>query len=303
MSRLFLVLTLTIAFASLSGPATGKEISSAEVYAEAVRIEKEMELLKTYLHVSETKPVASVNAMLLPRHVWQKCYLIQLKINVFRRQHGFPVLSTQAMEPVRDLEPLMNYEQTQRLLTEIGLLKVRLDISDQVPPQQVVPGMTPMDVFNKLNFISMQWDVINRSEIIPSDVYTEVKRVDDDVDAILNHLKIQDTAYPPAKVADALSADVLASAFAVMTEVQRLQQMAGQPRIDFDVFRKKEDALPSDVLNMVSMVLAELQTLKAHLGLVHVLTPAAEKQVEKSKTNVNQFLGYVANKLRLIRSL
>ena len=300
---LFFVLALTIAVASLPDPAIGKEITPAEVYAETVRIEKEMDLLRAYLKVSEIKPVTPVNAALLPRHVWQQCYLIQLKINVFRRQHGFPVLSAQALEPVSALEPLMNYEQTQRLLTEIGLLKMRLGISDQIPSQEVIPGKTPMDVFNKLHFISMQWDVINHSEVSPSDVYAEVRRVDDDVNAILDHLHIQDTAYPLAKMADAQSADVLSSAFAVMTEVQRLQQLAGLTRTDFDVFRNKEGASPSDVLNMVSMVLAELQTLKAHLGLVYVLTPAAEKQVEKTKTNVNQLLGYVANKLRLVRSL
>ncbi|MBF0459913.1 MAG: hypothetical protein HQL87_00805 [Magnetococcales bacterium] len=302
MNRLWCVLALAILVATLSVPATGKEITPAEVYAQAVRIEKEMDLLKAYRKVSEIRPVAEVHATLLPRHVWQECYLIQLKINIFRRQNNFPVLSAQTREPVRDLEPLMNYEQTQRLLTEIGLLKLRLGISDQIPPQEVVPGKTPMDVFNKLHFISRQWDVINHSEVSPSDVYAEVLRVDEDVNALLVHLGIQDTAYPPAKVADVPSAEVLTSAFAVLTEVQRLQQMAGQPQVDFAAFHIQEETSTTDVLDLVSMIQAELQTLKAYLGLLHVLTPVAERQGEKTKANVNQFLGYVANKLRLIRS-
>ncbi len=278
-------------------------ITPSAVFAEALRIEKEVELIKEHLELTEIKPATEVYANLLPRHTWQQSYLIQLKINLFRRQRGFPILAANNLEPVLNVEPAMVYEQILRLQTEIHLLKRRFGINKTVPAQEMVPGKKPIDVFNKLNYISMQWDIINRSEISPANVYAEVKRVNEDVDGILHYLGRQDTAFPPPKKPDAKPEDSLATAYELLQEVQRLQQLAGLERVDLQVFSKIKKPLPSDVLNMVSMVLAELQIMKAHLGLNASLTPPAEQHVEKTPAEVNQFLGYVANKLRQIRSL
>ncbi|MCU7928878.1 MAG: transporter substrate-binding domain-containing protein [Candidatus Thiodiazotropha sp. (ex Dulcina madagascariensis)] len=290
-------------FGLVDPKAYAKEVTSSTVFAAATRIEKEVELIKGHMNLTQSKPATPVYAQLLSRHAWQKSYLIQLKINIFRRQHGFPVLAANNLEPVLQLEPTLVYEQTQRLLTEINLLKRRLGIHQVVPPQAVVPGKSPMDVFNKLNAISLQWDIINRSEISHADVYAEIKRTNEDVNSILHYLSVQDVAFPPPKKVDAKLADSMVVVFALMAEVQRLQQLAGISRVNLQVFKKTEGALPSDVLNMVSMVLAELQTLKAHLGLNSRLTPPAELHSEKTFAEVTQFMGYVANKLRLIRSL
>ncbi|MBF0444042.1 MAG: hypothetical protein HQL68_00510 [Magnetococcales bacterium] len=273
------------------------------VFAEVLRIEKEVELIKSHLGLTESKPAIQIFAALSPRHSWQKSYIIQLKINLFRRQRGFPFLAANNLEPVLKMEPEVVYEQTQRLLTEINMLKKRLGISKIVPKQEIVPGKKPIDVFNKLNFISMQWDIINRREISPANVYAEVKRVNEDVNIILNYLNVQDVAFPPPKKSDAKPADSFKSAFKLLAEIQRLQQLAGIARVDFHDFSKIKTVLPSDVLNMVSMAIAELQVLKAHLGLITRLTTPAEQHVEKTPAEVNQFLGYVANKLQLIRSL
>lgn len=287
----------------LPAVAAGQLITSSHVFAQAVRIEGEVELLKAHLGLRETKPAVAVHAPLLPRHAWQKAYLIQLKINIFRRQHGFSVEAANTLEQVRDLEPIVVHEQTQRILTQIAMLKLRLGISAEVAAPEVVPDKQPVDVFNKLHQVSLQWDVLNRGEVQPADVYGEVKRLNEDVNTILQHLRVWDVAHPPAKIPGAQSNAALEAAFEVLGEVQRLQQRAAIPRVDLGVFRKGEGVLPSDVLNMVVLVLAEVQTVKAHLGLNHDLTPVHEKHSAKTPAEVAQFLGYVANKLRLIRSL
>lgn len=296
-------LATVLLFSWRSAQATDAIVDPSVVFAEALRIEKEVDLIKSHLGLSTVKPAIQVYTQLLPRHSWQKSYLIQLKINLFRRQRGFPVLAANNLEPVLRMEPVLVYEQTQRLLTEICLLKKRLGISQVVPPQPIEEAKRPLDVFNKLNSISLQWDVINRSEISPTDVYAEVKRLNEDVDVILNYLNVQDTAFPPPKKSSARSVEMLVSSFVLLAEVQRLQQLAGIARVDFELFKNDENVLPSDVLNMVSVILAELQTLKAHLGLNNRLTPPVEQHSEKLFADVDQFLGYVASKLRLIRSL
>ncbi len=280
-----------------------EEITPSIVYREVLKIEQDVELIKKHLGLTKIKKATPVFANLLPRHSWQKVYLIQLKINLFREQRGFPTLAANNLHPVKKLPPGVVYEQTQRLLTEISLLKRRLEIKKKVRIPPLVPGKNSIDVFNKLNQISLQWDIINRSEISPSEVYAELKRVNEDINSILKFLHIQDSAFPPAKKENVIPSDSLASSFILLEEIHRLQQLAGIDRIDLSVFSNKKQVLPSDVLNMVILILAELQTIKAHLGLYHQLTPPTEKHSQKTPAEVDQFLGYLANKLRLIRSL
>ncbi len=281
----------------------GMEVTPSEVYAEAVRIEKEVNLIKDHLGITAVKTVVPTRMQFLPRHSWQIGYLILSKINFFRQQQGFPVLVPNNLNPVLELEPVVVYEQTQRILMELGLVKKRLGIGGEVPPQEVIPGKKPLDVVNKLLSISGQWDIINQGKLTPKDSYAEVKRLSDDVGIILNHLKIQDTAFPPAQKPDTKPIDSLASAYVVLTEVQRLQQQASIPRVDFEPFRKTTEIEAEDVINLVILIVAELQTIKASLGLFADLTPPARKHRDKSPGDVNQLLGYIANRLRLIHNL
>ncbi len=296
------VLTVVVLF-TCPGIGTAGGVTPAVVFAEVERIGKEVDLIKAHLGLTKTKSATTVHAPLLPRHVWQKSYEVQLKINLFRRQRGFPVIAANNLQPVLQLEPSLVYEQTQRLLTEVHLLKRRLGIDGTVPPPTVEPDKRPVDVFNKLNAISMQWDIINRQEINPADVYAEIKRVNEDVDTLLHHLRVRDNAFPPAKKVDATPSDSLATAYGLLEEVQRLQRLSGITGVDLRVFSRIDQPLPSDVLNMVSMVLAELQTVKAHLGLHNRLTPPTERHGDIQPAEVHQFLGYVTRKLRLIRSM
>jgi hypothetical protein len=280
-----------------------RTITPSEVFAETVRLEKEVTLLKTHLGLREIRPAEVTHANLQPRHSWQKMYIIHSKINLFRRQQGFPVQAVQSMQPVLSLEPLLVYEQTQRLLTEMQLLKMRLGIQGDVPPQEVIPGQQPIDVFNKLHFVSVQWDVILHAGTHLNPLYAEAKRIDADVDTLLNALQISDLAYPPAKKGAVTPDELLESSFLIMAEVQRLQQVAKLPIVDFEPFRHPAEVSGVEVWNMMGFILAELQTVKASLGLLQQLTPVAEYTEEKNPAVVLQLMGYVTHKLRLIRSL
>lgn len=292
-----------LALATAPGLAGEISISPSDVYAQARQIEKEVNLLKRHLGFSEEKPAPPVTAELKPRHVWQKSYFILAKINLFRSRNGLPVNTANSLEPVLDLDPALVYEQTQRILTEIRILKTRLGIGGRVSPLEPESGKRPIDVFNRLNYISHQWDVLNGQEIEPSYVFAEVMRIYQDVEAIMRALHLEDLSYPPAKQPEVGPADSLEAAYTMVLEMQRLQRGAGIPRTDLSVFRGESRALPSDVLNMVGMGLAELQTLKAHLDLSGELTPPAGSYRDKTPADVHQLLRWVIRKLRLIRVL
>jgi hypothetical protein len=52
---------------------------------------------------------------------------------------------------------------------------------------------------------------------------------------------------------------------------------------------------------MVTLCNAELQVIKVKLGLLHDITPAAEYHEDKTPAEVVQLLGYVTNKLHLVK--
>lgn len=279
------------------------EINPSDVYAQVVQIEKEIIMLKKHFGITQEKPAPPIIADLKPRHVWQKSYFILAKINLFRRKHHLPVLTINTLEPLLNLAPALVYEQALRILTEIQILKTRLNITQRISPMEKFSGKQPIDVFNKLNWISYQWDVLNGKNIDPSYVFAEVMRIYQDINSILSANYIEDTSFPPEKQLAMQPVDSLQAAFVLMEEVQRLQRNKGIPRTDFSVFRKHEQVLKSDVFNMVGMVLAELQTIKAWTGLSHVLTPPANSYQGKTPADVHQLLGWAVHKMKLIKTL
>jgi len=279
------------------------DIDSSDVYAQALQIEKEINILKKHFNIKEEKPAPPIIAALKPRHVWGKSYFIAAKINLFRRKHRLPVSTVNVLEPVLNMNIALVYEQTQRILTEIQILKTRLNISQRITPVEKFTGKQPIDIYNKLNWVSYQWDVLNGKNIDLSYVFAEVMRIYEDINTILRAKHIEDTSFPPEKIPTMQAVDSLQAAFELMAEVQRIQRNMGIPRTDFSVFRKREQVLKSDVFNMVGMVLAELQTIKAWMDLNRVLTPPANSYQGKSSADVHQLLGWAIYKMQLIKTL
>ncbi|MBF0370288.1 MAG: hypothetical protein HQL52_12615 [Magnetococcales bacterium] len=285
-------------------PVQAAEISTSEVYFQAQRIVREIKLLHEHFHipVQLTRP-EPFKAALHPRQVWQKSYFILVKLNVFRAKNALPAIPPSAMEPVLHLDPALVYEQTQRVLTEIAIIKKRLDIEGSIEEPTLVIGKRPIDAFNKLHEASLAMEVLNEEVISPSHVFAEVMRIFEDVSTVLARLNLEDTSFPPAKLAAVKPKKSLIATFDLMQEIQRLQRDLGIPRTDFSAFHKKSGVAPDDVFNMVGMSLAELQTIKASLELTRTITPPARIHEAKTPAEVHQLLQWIIRKLRLIQQL
>ncbi|TAN80275.1 MAG: hypothetical protein EPN14_05415 [Gallionella sp.] len=280
------------------------EITPDEVYSQVLLIERETELVKRVVKPTAQPQVwQPVQADLKPRHVWQKAYMVQMKLVAFRRRQGMEGLSPVVVEPRRDYDPRLTWVQTQRILTEIRFLRKILDIPGDAGAAPKVAGKKPVDVYNKLGEIEMQWDELAEVATDPSFTFAQALRFDEDVNALLRALNVLDNAIPPAKRPEAKPADSLAAVFEVLELVQRLQRLAGFETVDFSPFRRPGEVTPNHVFNLLGLTLAELQQIKAQAGLIHAITPPATYQENKTPADVTQFLGYVANKLRLIQHL
>ncbi len=280
--------------------ALAAEVTPSDVYVQAELIGQEIELVRRHYNVTAHNPVAPAEADLKYRHVWQKAYMILVKLSVFRRKHGLAAFAPLETEPEVSPDPRINWSQTQRILTEIRIIKLFLDIPGEAGPVAKAEGKRPVDVFNKLNQIAYDMDALNGEAIAASAVYAEAIRINEDIDAIVRRTGTIDNAVPPARYPGAQPADALVAAFGLMAEVQRLERRLGIATTDFSAFRKSENVVLADVFNMIGMCLAELQLIKVQFGMKYNYTPPAEYVEGKSPAEVMQLLGYETSKLRLI---
>ncbi len=282
-------------------PAHAVDITPSSVYAQAVQVEKEIELLRRHFKSAAQPPVAPLVAEIQPRHVWQMSYMLQIRLNILRRKHGLSGFAPVVIEPDLKNNP-RTWGQMQRLLTEIRIIKTYLGVTDEISPATPVTGKRMLDVFNKLNQIAIEMDALNGEAISPSAVYAEALRLNADVNALMHRTGTVDTAVPPARQPDVTPKDSLRAAFGLMEEIQRLQRQLGVDSTDFSAFDKQERIAPADVFNLIGLCLAEIQLVKTQLGMKHSLTPPAEFKQGKIPADVVQLLGYVTHKLQLVKA-
>lgn len=276
------------------------EATASDVYAQALRIEQEVALLKRHLNVTGKTDVATIRgAELRLEHVWAGGYIVLLKLSKLRRQLGLPYIEPISIEPVLDMPMNSVWDLNQRIIGEIGILKFYLDIPGQTPAAAPVAGKRPLDAYNKLAQISGELDLLS-SPVTVGDVYSEAKRIDAEVDAMLRQLRIVDTAVPPPRPENALPGESQAIALSLLEEVLRIERAYGMAVTEFKGFDTGKKATSGDVLILVEMVIAEMERIKARSGLTHRITVPSSYTQDKSPADLAQLLGYITNKLREI---
>ncbi len=280
-----------------------ESLTPSSVYSEVVQIEKELLTIKRFFNINRKEELKeAITTELTPRHAWQKTYELMVKTNILRRANGLPIIEPVYMEPVLNVNPILTYEQTQRVLTELRIIKFRLGILEMITPPETFSKKTPMDVFNKLRHVSSLFDVINGSEFTPSYVYGEAMRIYQDVNVIIRLLGLTDTTIPPEKIVTATPREAMITALHLLEKISSLESGVGIEGVDASVFYL-DNPLPEDVFEMTLILMAELQVIKASLGLRHDVTQAARYYTQKTPADVNQLLGWVLLKINLINTL
>ncbi|MFA6191990.1 MAG: hypothetical protein WC665_06525 [Sulfurimonas sp.] len=283
-----------------------KDMTSSEVYGQVMLIEEEMDFLLDHYkvvhhHHKDGEKITHVTVELRPRDVWQKTYEIMIKINILRSRFGLENIEPVNISPVTFLNPDMVYGQTQRILTELSIFKMREYIVSPVFKKQEFKDKVPLDVFNALYHVSVLLDELNGAQISLSFSYGETLRINDDITSVLQYLNIEDNTIPQIKNPSATPTDILNNSILLLEKIKQLQILAGIAVVDFSQFKKAE-AKERDVFEISEMVLAELQTIKAYLG-IKTITPAAIQYEGKTAAEVNQLVSWNLRKLNLIQSL
>jgi len=284
---------------------SAKIITPNDVYSQVMLISDEMHFLLKHYEVKhngeEEADNTNIKTSLKPRNVWQLTYEITIKINILRISHKLPFIEPANMEPVLNLNPDLVYEQTQRILTEFQIFKVRQEITNPTFEIKKFKGKTPLDVYIGLMHISFSLDELNGSRFSPSYVFGEQMRLYDDITQILQHLRISDKTIPKKKNLKANPEDVFNESMKILEKIKELQISAGIDFVDFSEFRKGSKS-PGEVYTITQMIIAEFQTIKAHIGIEYI-TPAAAKYNTKTPVEVEQLVSWNLRKLNLIHSI
>ncbi len=282
-----------------------KNITPNEVYSQVSLIGEEVHSIIKYYNVShndnDIKKSTQISVNLKPRNVWQKSYEIMIKINILRNKYGLPTIKPVNMSPVLHLNPDLVYEQTQRIITELRIFKLRMNIPKSSFTVKKFHNKKPLDVFNGLNYISASLDILNKGGLTPSFVFAENMKVYDDISLILEYLEIEDTTIPKFKNNNASSIDTLNTALKILEKIKHLQINVGMEFVDFSGFRK-DNVTSSNVFSLTQMILSELQTLKAYIGL-NVITSNASEYKTKTSIEVDQLMSWNLRKINLINTL
>lgn len=284
-------------------PVIAAEITPNDAFAQAYRVDAEMVILKRHFKITQEAQVAEVQAVLTPRHTWQRIYGVFYRLNILRKKLGLPVMEVPTLEPLLDVKPLVIFEQGLRLLKEIEIIKFHLGISEKTPPPPKFSGKIPTHLFNLYTHISAELDLINGTAFTPNDTFSQAIRLLEDVNAVLEALEIHDNTVPPLKKVGSLPVDSFNIAITVLNEVNRIRQALDLEVVDAKAFEIYKEITSTEVFGLIGMILAELQSVKFRLGIKYVSTPVAKHYEKKVSSDVEQILAWSLRKLQLVRAV
>ncbi|MBN2823866.1 MAG: hypothetical protein JXQ76_00970 [Campylobacterales bacterium] len=292
--RFTLLLLLFMTFLNASTPFE-KSITPSKVYTKLMELHAQVHLIKEHFGLKGEPSFRTIKSQLQPRHAWQRTYEIFIKINILRQKYHLPAIKPVNMQPTLNLSPSLTYEQVLRLLQEVKILKLHLGISQEVGVVEEYTNQTPTDVYNILNTISRDFDLINAQEFTPSYVFGELIRIYEDFQVIFNHFKIDDQTTPPSKNSHATPLDSYRIGLELLSVLAQIEKSMGLESIDFYAFRRNE-VTASDVFEITQIILAEIQMIKANIGLEGIITQGAKNYSGKRDADVAQIMGWLLKK-------
>ncbi len=307
--KIFILLFITVNIFAVT-------ITPSDIFTEVKKIEKEIKIIHNALYKDQDMKlvrIKKVKAGIKARHIWQKTYLLLVKINVLRNKYNIPRIEEIGMEPILNMKSTFVYGQTQRILAELRIFKKLMDIEKEITPtikyalvkvtsDRSYKNKLPTNVYNELQIVSKQLDELIERNINPSDIYAQVMRIFDDISLILINQNIEDTTVPQIKKTKKQNKFMITIAYKLLTKIQDIEELLGIKTIDFSNFlRDKRN--PEINMNIIGLCIAELQTIKAKLNMKRSVTPPALTYKNKKKPDVEQMLLWNIDRIMLLKNI
>ena len=269
-------------------------ITPSHVYQATLDLISEIEILREAMGIFDYPAEAEQQEDRSPIHVYAKSLEVMQK--VARAQRRLGILPARVGQiPVKDITPKDVFASVESIIREVRRVKAQLVIDDEIDPAPFVGGKTPSLVFKSLGDASFMIDGLVGRPMSPSDVFTNVLHVHDEMELVAAKLKttlqldlpIVEGNKKPKDVAQ----QVLRATFKMINLQTRLG-MDGSGVPNLTLVR----VTPAEVFEATSVLLAEMVRIKAHLGIT---LPRDERRDARNKRPKDVF----AQMLLVIRNL
>ena len=292
----WVAITLAV-FALASPPSFAQErdrVTPSHVYQAVQDLISEIHLLRDAMGVVDFPPEAEPQEDRAPVHVYAKSIEVREKIARSQRRLGMTPGKVGQI-PVREIQPKDVLGSVQAAVREIHRTKDQLVIEDQITPTTFEGGKTPSVVYKALGDASFLLDGLVGRAISPSDVYTRVQHIHDELELIAAKLKVTLDLKQPAvdgrKRPQDVAQQVLRATFKTINLETRLgMDASGVPSMTL------VRVTPAEVYEATGILLAEMVRIKAHLG---INLPRNERRNARNKRPTDVF----AQVLLVIRNL
>lgn len=288
-------LVVALAVLALASPLHAQEtVTPSHVFQAAQDLISEIHLLRDAMGIIDYPPEAEPQEDRAPVHVYGKSLEVQEKIVRAQRRLGMAPGKVGQI-PVKEIVPRDVLGSVKTAIREIHRIKAQLVIEDQITPAAFEGGKTPSFVYKALGDASFLLDGLVGRAISPSDVFTRVQHIHDELELIAAKLKVALQLEPPfvegRKRPREVAQQVLRATFKTINLETRLgMDASGVPSLSL------VRVTPAEVYEATGILLAEMVRIKAHLGIT---LPRAERRDARNKQPTDVF----AQVLLVIRNL
>ena len=283
-----------LAFASAPSAQEQDHVTPSHVYQATQNLISEIYLLRDAMGIVDFPPEAEPQEDRAPVHVYAKSLEVMKKISRAQRRLGMAPGKVGQI-PVKEIRPKDVLGSVQAAIRQIQRTKSQLVIEDQITPSAFVGGKTPSLVYKALGDASFLLDGLVGRAISPSDVFTRVQHIHDELELIAAKLKVALELKPPfvegRKRPQDVAQQVLRATFKTINLETRLgMDASGVPSMTL------VRVTPAEVYEATGTLLAEMVRIKAHLGIT---LPRDERRDARNKRPTDVF----AQILLVIRNL
>ena len=273
---------------------TDGRVTPSDVFQATQDLISEIHVLRDAMGVVDYPPEAEPQEDRAPVHVYAKSLEVVKKITRVQRRLGMAPAKVGQI-PVKEIVPKDVLGSVQTAIREIHRIKTQLVIEDQITPTPFQGGKTPSFVYKALGDASFLLDGLVGRAISPSDVFTRVQHIHDELELIAAKLKVALELERPVvegrKRPQDVAQQVLRATFKTINLETRLgMDASGVPTISL------VRVTPAEVFEATGILLAEMVRIKAHLGIT---LPRDERPDARNKRPTDVF----AEVLLIIRNL
>ena len=256
---------LTFAAAPGAQAQSREQVTPSHVYQATQNLISEIHVLRDAMGIVDYPPEAEPQDDRAPVHVYAKTLEVMKKISRAQRRLGMQPGKVGQI-PVKEIVPGDVLASVETLLWEVRRMKAQLVIEDEIAPTPFEGGKIPSTVYKALGDASFLLDGLVGRPIAPTDVFSNVIQIQEEMELIAAKLKVALELDPPVvegrKRPQDVAQQVLRATYKTINLETRLgMDASGVPNLTL------VRVTPAEVYEATNVLLAEMVRIKTHLGI------------------------------------